>query len=304
MTYDGYLAIAMPGIIAVMDRDFGGMQYILLEGEAVDNSISLDDKGGIYCVTSKYMRKFVWDGKKLSDDEVDGAWKSEYDSVPNPMALSRGAGNTPTLMGFGPDDDKLVVLADAGEQISVIAFWRDEIPEGFKQKPGTKSRRIADQLPLTIDVPATIEWSPHVYGNAVMMMASNFSDPVMEDGKLAWFESVMTAGVTREAPVGAEKWSWDSETDSFKSDWTVDYPVQSALHPVSASSNTVTLAALEDGVYSLVHVDWDTGQEVGKIVLGTSPIFNTAGGFIIPLSGDETYITGVFGPVRVSRKAE
>ena len=146
MTYDGYLAIAMPGIIAVMDRDFGGMQYILLEGEAVDNGISVDDTGGIYCVTSKYMRKVVWDGTKLSDEEADGAWKSEYDDVPNPKSLSRGAGNTPTLMGFGPNDDRLVVLADSGEQISVIAFWREEIPHDFEQKPGTKSRRIADQL--------------------------------------------------------------------------------------------------------------------------------------------------------------
>jgi len=172
MTYDGHLAIAMPGIIAVMTRDLENMQYILLEGEAVDNGISVDDNGGIYCVTSKYMRKVVWDGTRLSDDEADGAWKSEYDYVPNPRAFSRGSGNTPALMGFGPDDDKLVVLADAGEQIKIIAFWRDEIPTDFEQKPGTKSRRIADQLPLTITVPATIEWSPHVYGNGVMMMAS------------------------------------------------------------------------------------------------------------------------------------
>ena len=186
MTYDGYLVIAMPGIIAVMTRDFENMQYILLEGEAVDNGISVDDQGGIYCVTSKYMRKVVWDGKTLSDDEADGAWKSEYDYVPNPKALSRGSGNTPALMGFGPDDDKLVVLADAGAEISVIAFWRDEIPQDFAQKPGTKSRRIADQLPLKIEVPATIEWSPHVYGNGVMMMASAWPDPVQqEDGKVA-----------------------------------------------------------------------------------------------------------------------
>jgi hypothetical protein len=235
MTYDGYLAIAMPGIIAVMDRDFGGMQYILLEGEAVDNGISVDDQGGIYCVTSKYMRKVVWDGTRLSDDEADGAWKSEYDYVPNPRAFSRGSGNTPALMGFGPDDDKLVVIADAGEEISVIAFWRDEIPEDFEQKPGTKSRRIADQLPLTITVPATIEWSPHVYGNGVMMMASAWPDPVkQDDGKVAIFETVLTAGVTREAPVGVEKWSWDSEANSFKSDWTALLPLQWAMHPVSA----------------------------------------------------------------------
>ena len=302
MLYDGNLAVAMPGIIAVMDRDFENMQYILLEDEAVDNGISVDDKGGIYVVTSKYMRKLVWDGKKLSDKEADGAWKSEYDYVPNPKALSRGAGNTPTLMGFGPDDDKLVIIADAGDPVKIVGFWRDEIPKDFKQKPGTKSRRIADQLALEIDVPATIEWSPHVYGNGVMMMASAYPDPVkQDDGKFAFFKTVLTAGVTREAPVGAEKWSWDSKTSSFKSDWTVDYPLQSALYPVSASSNTVTLAPLEDGEYSLIHVDWDTGKEVGKVILGRSPIFNTAGGFFIPLNEDEIYISGVFGPVRFSK---
>jgi len=203
MTYDGHLAIAMPGIIAVMTRDFENMQYILLEGEAVDNGISVDDKDGIYCVTSKYMRKIIWDGKKLSDKEADGAWKSEYDYVPNPKALSRGSGNTPALMGFGPDEDKLVVLADAGEKIKVIAFWRDEIPQDFKQKPGTKSRRIADQLPLTITVPATIEWSAHVYGNGVMMMASAWPNPVKQDeGKVAVFETVFTAGFTRDSAFG------------------------------------------------------------------------------------------------------
>ena len=305
MTYDGYLVVAMPGTIAVMDREFDDFHFIYLEGEAVDNGISVDSEGGIYCVTSKYMRKVVWDGKKLSDDEADGAWKSEYDYVPNPKAFSRGSGNTPALMGFGPDDDKLVVLADAGEEISVIAFWRDEIPQDFEQKSGTKSRRIADQLPLTIDVPATIEWSPHVYGNGVMMMASAWPDPVKQaDGKVAIFESVLTAGITREAPVGAEKWSWDPETDSFKSDWTVDYPLQWALHPVSAASSTVTLTAFEDGVYSLVHVDWDTGEELGKVILGTSPIFNTAGGVFIPLDEDVIYVTGVFGPVRITKELQ
>jgi hypothetical protein len=305
MTYDGHLVVAMPGTIAVMDRDFGNFQFIYLEGEAVDNGISVDAEGGIYCVTSKYMRKVVWDGKKLSDKESDGAWKSEYDYVPNPKALSRGAGNTPALMGFGPDDDKLVVLADAGAQISVIAFWRNEIPEDFKQKPGTKSRRIADQVPLKIKVPATIEWSPHVYGNGVMMMASAWPDPVQQkDGKVAVFESVLTAGITRDAPIGAEKWSWDSKTASLKSDWTVDYPLQWALHPVSAASNTVTLTPVENGVYSLVHVDWDTGEEVGRVTLGTNPIFNTAGGFFMPLNENEIYVTGVFGPVLISKKAE
>jgi hypothetical protein len=138
-----------------------------------------------------------------------------------------------------------------------------------------------------------------------MMMASAWPDPVkQDDGKVAVFETVLTAGVTREAPVGAEKWSWDSKTDSFQSDWTVDYPLQWAMHPVSAASNTVTLTRVEDGVYSLVHVDWGTGEEVGRVRLGDSPIFNTAGGLFIPLNENQMYVTGVFGPVRITKKAE
>ncbi|MDM9632172.1 hypothetical protein [Robiginitalea aurantiaca] len=303
MTYDGYIAVAMPGIIAVLDRNLENMQYIILEGEAVDNGISIDDTGGIYCVTSKYMRKIVWDGKKISDKEEDGAWKSPYDYVPNPKALSRGSGNTPSLMGFGPDEDHLVFVADAGEDISAVAFWRDEIPEDFEQKEGTKSRRIADQIKLTIDVPATIEWSPHIYGNGVMMMASAWPDPVYdENGKLAIFETVLTAGITREPPTGVEKWSWDKETYSLKSDWTLQRGLQWALYPVSATSNTVTLTIAEEGNYSLQTVDWDTGKEISTTNLGNNPIFNTAGGLFIPIDENRIYITGVMGPVMIHKE--
>jgi len=86
ITYDGNVVIGMPGIVAVMDRDLNNMEYVLFEEEAIDNGISTDEDGGIYVVTSKYMRKLVWDGNKLSDDESKGAWKSEYDYVPNPRA--------------------------------------------------------------------------------------------------------------------------------------------------------------------------------------------------------------------------
>ncbi len=302
MTYDGHIAVAMPGIIAVLDRNLENMKYILLEGEAVDNGICIDDAGGIYCVTSKYMRKLVWNGETLSDKEEDGAWKTAYDYVPNPRALSRGSGNTPSLMGFGPDEDHLVFVADAGEEISAVGFWRDEIPEDFEQKPGTKSRRIADQIKLTIDVPATIEWSPHIYGNGIMMMASAWDDPVYDENeKLAIFETVLTAGVTRKPPSGAEKWSWDKESRSLKSDWTKNRGLQWALHPVSAASNTVTLTVAEEGVYSLVTYNWTTGEEISTLNLGNSPIFNTAGGLFIPIDENRMYITGVMGPVMISK---
>lgn len=301
ITYEGHIVVAMPGIIAVLDRDFKDMKYILLEGEDIDNGVAVDDGGGIYVVTSKYMRKLVWDGKQLSDRESDGAWKSPYDSVPNPKAMSRGAGNTPTLMGFGPDEQHLVIIADAGDPVKIVAFWRDEIPDDFKQVQGTKSRRIAGQQQLSIKVPATIEWSPHVYGYGVMLLASAWPEPVQKDGKLDLYSSVMSAGVSRPAPRGSEKFVWDPKSYALKSVWTTDVGMQWALHPISTLSNTVHLCELESGIYTLVAIDWTSGKEVGRIKLGSRPIFNTMGGFYVPLDNGDIYVTGAFGPVRISK---
>jgi hypothetical protein len=108
MTYDGYLAAAAPGAAIILDRDLNVKSYVSFGGEAVDNSICIDEKGGIYVVTSKRMLRLAWTGKKLSTDEADGAWESPYESM-DPQkamamgAISRGSGTTPTLMGFGND---------------------------------------------------------------------------------------------------------------------------------------------------------------------------------------------------------
>ena len=183
MTYDGYLAAAAPGALVVLDRDLNVMSYVVFGDEAVDNSIVIDEKNGIYVVTSKRMLKVIWNGKTLSTDEKDGAWSSEYDSMPGDKALalgaiSRGSGTTPSLMGFGDDPDKLVVIADAAEAgTNAVAFWRDAIPTNFKQKPGTKSRRIADQTRIDISR-LTIEPSPNVLGYGVTFLNSTYPKPL------------------------------------------------------------------------------------------------------------------------------
>ena len=301
LTYDGHLVVAIPGIIAVLDRDLDGMKYILLEDEAVDNGVTVDDAGGIYVVTSKYMRKLVWDGKQLSVRADEGAWKCKYDSIPNPKALSRGAGDTPTLMGFGPNEQHLVIIADAGDPVKIVAFWRDEVPDDFQPIEG-KLPRIAAELPLSIKVPATIEWSPHVYGYGTMMFASAWPEPVYNDKKLDLYSTVLSAGVSRPAPRGSEKLTWNPQRYIFERAWTTDIGMQWALHPVSTATKTVHLCELEKGVYSLVAIDWATGKVVGRTKLGKSPIFNTMGGFFIPLDDGDLYVTGAFGPVRISRQ--
>lgn len=111
----------------------------------------IDENNGIYVASDKIMRKLVWTGSKLSDDEKDGAWSSSYDLGVQPAYAKPGSGtgSTPTLMGFGDDDDKLVVITDGANRMNIVAFWRNEIPTVAEQQPGTKSPRIAGQMAIT-----------------------------------------------------------------------------------------------------------------------------------------------------------
>jgi hypothetical protein len=94
MTYDGYLAVAAPGAAIILDRDLNVKSYVSFGDEAVDNSICIDDKGGVYVVTSKRMLRLAWTGEKLSTDEADGAWESPYESMDAQKAMAMGGNLT------------------------------------------------------------------------------------------------------------------------------------------------------------------------------------------------------------------
>jgi hypothetical protein len=167
LTADGRIAFAMSGLVGVVDRELGGLQFITIAGEAIDNTLAADAQGGLYVVTDKFMRKLVWTGKQLSANEADGAWKSAYDiaDIHIPGIVSLGIGTTPTLIGTGPGEDKLVAIADFGDPVRVVVFWADAIPTDFEQKPGTKSRHIADQVSVRMGSRGTIESSFVGFGN-------------------------------------------------------------------------------------------------------------------------------------------
>jgi len=71
LTPDGRIAFAMSGLVGVVDREFSGLQFITIAGEAIDNNLAADAKGGLYVVTDKFIRKLVWNGKQLSADEAE-----------------------------------------------------------------------------------------------------------------------------------------------------------------------------------------------------------------------------------------
>ena len=303
MTYDGYLAAAAPGALVVLDRDLKVKSHVIFSGEAVDNSIAIDERGGIYVVTSRRMLKVVWNGERLSTDEQDGAWESGYEWTPDEKVLaagpiSRGSGTTPTLMGFGTDPDKLVVIADAAESgTNLVAFWRDEIPADFTQKPGTKSRRIADQARIEISQ-LTIEPSPNVLGYGVAVINGSYPQPY----KIPGFPNAFTAGVTRAAPLGIEKFDWNPQTRRFDKAWinpTIDNS-DIMVPVVSAKTGLLYAAHKEHGNYQYVGLDWTTGALRERWIFpDDSRLWNAFGGITTILEDGDLMIGGAFGIKRV-----
>jgi hypothetical protein len=224
MTYDGYIVAAAAGALIVTDRDLNVVDYQLFPGEIVENSIAVDENNGIYLVTSANMHKLVWTGSKLSRSADDGAWSSPYDVMPRGEAMdmgaaSHGSGTTPSLLGFGEDEDRLVVISDGNpESAQIVAFWRDEIPADFQQKPGTQSRRIADQIPFKLSK-TTVEASPVVYDNGVLVVNSTYPEP--GPISLELISNAFLAGTTREAPRGIQKYDWLPEEDRFVESWSI-----------------------------------------------------------------------------------
>jgi len=303
MTYDGYIVAAAPGAIVVLDRDLNVKSYVTFSGEAVDNSIAIDERNGIYVVTSRRMLKVVWNGQKVSTDEKDGAWESGYEWTPDEKALaagsiSRGSGTTPTLMGFGNDPDKFVVIADAAESgTNLVAFWRDEIPADYKQKPGTKSRRIADQTRIEISQ-LTIEPSPNVLGYGVAIIIGSYPKPVKTPG----FPNAFTAGVTRPAPLGIEKFEWNPGSRQFDKTW-INREVDNSdimVPVVSAATGLLYAAHKENGDYQYVGLDWMTGKLRERWVFpDDSCLWNAFGGITTILEDGDLMIGGAFGIKRL-----
>jgi hypothetical protein len=298
MTYDGHLAVVAPGVITVLDRDFNLIDMLPIPGEAVDNNIAIDEKG-IYVVTSKRMLKAAWNGKKLSIDEKDGGWSAGYNNMDPKVAIekgaiSRGSGTTPALMGFGDDEDKLVVIADADEKgTNLVAYWRDEIPADFKQKPGTVSRRIADQISIKVSF-LTIEPSPNVLGYEVAVLNTSYPEPVKGN---PWGNGLLS-GVTRKPPLGIEKFRWNPKTNHFERSWT-NYQIDNSdigVGIISVPSRMLYTVHRDAGTPVLVGLDWDTGIIKATWRMPTDSAVWGSYGNIIGFAGDGDILAGgLFG---------
>ena len=304
LTYEGDIAAAAEGALFLLDRELHVKGILRFPGEVVENGICMDEDA-VYVVTSRRMLKIIWTGSKLSYDEADGGWESPYNTTTSELASavgvsrgSGGSGTTPTLMGFGDDPDKLVIIADGDPRgTNLVAFWRDKIPSGIKQKLGTKSRRIADQVRIDVSR-GMIEPSPNVLGYGALFLNCTYPRPVPD----IW-GNAMASGVTRPAPTGAQRFTWNTRRKAFDKVWlNLEIDNSDVVVPVvSAITGMVYLASKRNGHYEYVAMDWDTGELKARWPFpDESRKWNAYGGCNVVLEGGDFLLGGLFALKRVS----
>ncbi len=305
LTYDGKLAVLTSRSLIVVERTFEGTRHTVEFGpeEFVTNAMTVDEKGGIYVASDTTMRKVVWTGTKLSTDERDGAWSSAYDigRQPPSVKFGRGTGSTPTLMGFGDDPDKLVVITDGSDRMKVVAFWRDEIPADFQQQPGTKSRRIAGQLAITCGLSPLPEFVQSEQSVVVHGYGAFLVNNIRPKGATDRLVDVLAGGPVFDPPAGAERVEWDPTRRAWRSVWTRADVVGTSMVPGMSSVSNIAFVngyTKTDG-WELTGMDWNTGLTVHRTIFGQDNLGNGAYALIQFIENGDLLFNSVGGPIRV-----
>lgn len=265
--------------------------FAVLPNETVSlNSIAVDENNSFYIVTSHRLIKFDWDG-----DTVTMGWQALYDFVNDGPTgnFANGSGTTPTLMGWGNGNDKIVVVADGHANSNLVAFWR-ELPPDWTGLPGMDIR-FADsiQIPFaqsTGNLFKPIENSPTAYGYDIAIAQYNgfFAYPCVN-------------------AKGVQKFRWDTLSNQFNLQWATDSINMNGVLSYSAGSNLLYGSGKEnDCNYYYYGLNWDNGNLELKILLGAEgnfpddPFFDQGNNNIIAEDGS-IYFSGSRSLVKLER---
>jgi hypothetical protein len=308
ITYDGHLVLGLSNGVAVINRNLDPASKSFYRfpntDEYVSNSLAVDEENCIYVASNLIMHKLVWTGITLSSAESDGAWSSTYQNsgtdFPPIIKFANGTGSTPTLMGFGNDPDKLVVITDGAKQMNLVAFWRNEIPSGF-------SNRIAGQIPVTCGFDQLPEWiqseqSVVVNGYGAFVV-NNIPQTVSPDIQNAnKYVQVSLMGPAYPTAYGVERFQWDQTTHKWSSIWARFDVSSTSMIPVYSQSGHM---ALINGYrpahgWEVLGLDWNTGDTVHHTIFGNANYGNGAYAILQYLENGDLLFNSICGPLRVS----
>ena len=303
VTYDGW--IIMPtenGFLVAVSRDLKEYRLVRLKyatdentrsqglGKGwVRNSIAIDKHGGIYVASRDHMHKVIWNGESFSTDEKDGAWTAKYSNT-----AGLGTGATPSLMGFG-DEDQFVVITDGDVQMNVTLFWRNEIPKDWNQLENTPSRRIAGMTPVNMGElqlkEIQTEQSAIVAGYGVFVVNNSARNiPEAMPKKVSGLIVGNLGSNPQLQPYGVEKFEWNPKTRTLASAWAntkVSSP--NGVPYVSLGSNMVYFIGARENKWTLEALNWKTGKSVFYYTIGGQKYNSLYSGPVINEDGSIMY---------------
>jgi hypothetical protein len=283
MTFDGWLVVATEhGWVVAVKRDFSEYRLAKMrhsdgaEQKAtratgygwVRNGFAIDKDGGIYIASQAHIHKLVWTGSAISTQESAGAWVEPYNNE-----WGHGTGATPSLMGFG-GEDQFVVITDGAELMNVTLFWRNTIPEDWKQIESTPSFRIAGLLPANMgnpDISAIQSEQSVVVAGYSALVVNN------KPRNAPWYlpERAQTLLISflgsnpRYQPFGVQKFEWNPENKKLEMAWVNnDVSSPSCVPIISYASKRVYLIGARDDQWTLEAIDLDTGESDFHYVIG------------------------------------
>lgn len=142
------------GVVGTLDRMSGEVQTVALPaGEGIFNSISSDETGGVYLVTTHATYRM--DATAEGAPEV--SWRIPYDrgTALKPGMLSQGSGTSPTLIG-----DRWIGIADNAEPRSNVIV--------YDRRLGVTDR-LHCQVPVLADAASTTENSLVAAGSSLII---------------------------------------------------------------------------------------------------------------------------------------
>lgn len=312
MTYDGFLVVAGKQSISIVTRDLSQVvdTYVLPDDQTLSNSICVDEGGGIYVASNSQteggpglMQKVVWTGARLSTEASEGAWQAPYDGGPYAPSIKMGfgTGSTPTLMGFGDDHDKLVVITDGAKRMKIVAFWRDDIPADVTPADPANTR-LADARLVTCGL-TNAEWvqseqSVVCAGHGAFVVNNVREMPVEIHDKVI---GVLAIGPVLEPASGVERLEWDCQSHRWKSLWTrPDVKSVSMIPCVSTASEMVFVNVYGDANgWEVDGLDWNTGATRHSVIFGKNNRGNGAYAIIQYMPNGDLLFNSVCGPFRV-----
>jgi hypothetical protein len=298
LLYDGRLAFATnQGMVGVMPRRPKKMRpknliVFSINGreckdsavpedalESVTNSISADERGGIYVLTDLAQHRI-----RARRHSLRELWRTRYSTGTaggGGVRLDRGSGSTPALMGTRRGQDRMVVITDGQALMHMTLMWARGIPEDWKGLPG-RPRRIACEEPLRFGDPNATESASEQ--SVVVRRYSTYAPnnqlrntDLIQTLPLGQTPQMAIGGLAGQfpqvAPYGFSRIDWKPKQRKCVTRWTnTEVSIPNGVPFMSSGSRMVYGIGQRDGINGLEGMDMRTGES--RLWVPAGPAFS------------------------------